>query len=436
MPRLWIDLTDLADWSGPFTGIQHTVFNLASRYAERPDAGFVVFDDVRRRLVAVPFSSVGSLLHATDGGTRARMVEVLQRLLDRLPALIRERVLGQTSRRLRRLLERGLRIRQAGGEPFSLAREDLVLLPGASWHEDTVLPELVRLRRQIGFRLAAVVHDLLPVFHPTFYPDGFPATYRQHMRELFRHADRLLANSRYTQDEVQRFCAEEALPVPPCQVFRLGDSHTSAAPVAPDLPLVPGEFILSVGLERRKNAALLCQMLKLAAQQNVPLPPLVLAGRPSWIKEDHAALMRLTEDPEVKGRVHVLTAVSDGHLTWLYQNCRFTMFPSLCEGWGLPVGESLAQGKVCLASSATSIPEVGGDLADYASPDDARAFLELVRRYQDPRRLAEREAEIRARYRPLGWDAAFVEFDRILTTDTEWAAPAAQGKPASGSRLA
>jgi hypothetical protein len=417
MPRLWIDLTDLADWSGPFTGIQNTVFNLASRYAERPEAGFVVFDDVRRCLVAVPFSKVQEGLRGEDG-TRARAVVGVQRLLDRLPAVLRERVVGQTSRRLRRVLERGLRIRQVGGEPFSVAREDLVLVPGACWHEDAVLPELIRRKRQIGFRLAAVVHDLMPVFHPTFYPPGFPASFGQHMRELFRHADRLLANSRHTQGEVQRFCAEEGLPAPRCQVFRLGDSHASAAPVAPDLPLVPGGFILSVGLERRKNAALLCQMVKLAAQQELMLPPLVLAGRPSWIKEDHAALMRLIEDPAVKARMHVLTAVSDGHLSWLYRNCRFTMFPSLCEGWGLPVGESLAQGKVCLASSATSIPEVGGDLADYASPHDAGAFLELVRRYLDPQRLAAREAEIRERYRGFGWDAAFVEFDRRLTTET------------------
>jgi hypothetical protein len=418
MPRLWIDLTDLADWSGPFTGIQNTVFNLASRYAERPNVGFVVFDDARRCLVAVPFSKVQDRLRA-EHGTRARAVVVGQRLLDRLPAVLRERVVGQTSRRLRRVLERGLRIRQVGGEPFSVTREDLVLLPGASWHEDAVLPELGRLKQQIGFRLAALVHDLMPVFHPAFYPAAFPASFRRHMRELFRNADRLLANSRTTQDEVRRFCTEEGLPAPPCQIFRLGDSHTSAAPLAPDLPLVPGEFILSVGLERRKNAALLCQMVKLAAQQNLPLPPLVLAGRPSWIKEDHAALMCLIEDPALKTKVQVLTAVSDGHMAWLYQNCRFTMFPSLCEGWGLPVGESLAQGKVCLASSATSIPEVGGDLADYASPHDAGAFLELVRRYLDPQRLAEREAEIRARYRPFGWDAAFVEFDRRLTTETD-----------------
>jgi hypothetical protein len=414
MPRLCIDLTDLADWSGPFTGIQHTVFNLASRYAERSDVVFAVFDDVRRRFAATSFASVANHTRTTGAGTRGQAILAAQRILDALPAMLRDRLVGQGSRRLRRLLERALRLRK-DGEPLVLTSDDVVLVPGASWHEAAVLPELTRLKRQHGFRLVALVHDLMPVFHPELYPAPFPEQYGQHMRELFRQADHLVANSRFTQGEIQRFCDQEGLSAPRCEVFRLGDSRASATPVAPDLPLAPGGFILSVGLERRKNAALLCQVVKLAAQEGLPVPPLVLAGRPSWIKEDHAALMRLcTEDPEVRARVHVLTGVSDGQLAWLYRNCRFTMFPSLCEGWGLPVGESLAQGKVCLASSASSIPEVGGDLADYAPPNDAGAFLELVRRYLDPRRLAEREAVIRERYRPLGWDQSFAAFDGIL----------------------
>jgi glycosyltransferase involved in cell wall biosynthesis len=415
MPRLWIDLTDLADWSGPFTGIQHVVFNLARRYAERPDVGFVVFDDLHRRFAVVPFASVENQAKATDWGRRGQAVIALQRILDSLPEGLRERVVGQTSRRVRRVLERALRLRSSSAETLVVAKDDLFLVLGASWHDGAVLPELIRLKRQWGFRLLSAVHDLMPVFHPEFFPAAFPDQFRQHMRDLFQQSDLLLANSRFTQGEVQRFCANEGLAAPSCQVFRLGDSCSSATPEAPPLPLVAGGFILSVGLERRKNAALLVEMIKLAAQEKRPLPPLVLAGRPSWIKEDHAALVQMvTGDPEVRARIHLLTEVSDGHLAWLYQNCRFTIFPSLCEGWGLPVGESLAQGKVCLASSATSIPEVGGDLADYASPDDAHAFLDLLRRYLDPQRLAEREAVIRARYRPFGWDQAFTGFDELV----------------------
>ena len=63
--------------------------------------------------------------------------------------------------------------------------------------------------------------------------------------------------------------------------------------------------------------------------------------------------------------------MTDVELALLYRKCLLTMFPSLAEGWGLPVGESLAYGKICIASRAGAIPEVGGELVDYVDPYDA-----------------------------------------------------------------
>jgi glycosyltransferase involved in cell wall biosynthesis len=60
--------------------------------------------------------------------------------------------------------------------------------------------------------------------------------------------------------------------------------------------------------------------------------------------------------------------VTDVELDLLYRKCLLTMFPSFAEGWGLPVGESLAYGKISIASRAGAIPEVGGELSDYINP--------------------------------------------------------------------
>jgi len=413
--RLWIDLTDLAEWSGPFTGIQQTVFNLASRYAGRADVGFLAYDDVHRRFSAIDFSQVRRRLNCLDEGIRSQVVATAQRIFDHLPSFVRSLVPAHTSRRVRALMEEAMHLRPARAARVPLDQDCVVLIPGMGWHPMTLLPELCRLKREMGFRLAAVIHDLGPVFHPQFYPDDFPRRFRAHMATLMAEAGALFAVSRATQGDVRRFCAQAGLPMPDTRVFRLGDALAPVTPVAPAAPLTPGAFILTVGLEWRKNAFLLYQMLKLAAQEGIPLPTLVIAGRPSWVKQDHEFLMRLlTGDPDVRDRVQVLTGLDDARLTWLYQNCLFTVFPSLCEGWGLPVAESLRQGKLCLASSASSIPEVGGDLVDYASPHDPRGFLNLAQRYLDPQRRAEREAAIQAGYRPHGWDAAFVAFDQEL----------------------
>jgi glycosyltransferase involved in cell wall biosynthesis len=70
----------------------------------------------------------------------------------------------------------------------------------------------------------------------------------------------------------------------------------------------------------------------------------------------------------------------------------------------LPVAESLVQGKFCVASNATSIPEVGGDLIDYFDPtDDDDALAKIERVVLNPAYLAAREMRLRAEYRPRTW---------------------------------
>ncbi len=86
---------------------------------------------------------------------------------------------------------------------------------------------------------------------------------------------------------------------------------------------------------------------------------------------------RMTAD--VGGKVAFVGPVTDAELTWLYRACDFTVFPSLNEGWGLPVGESLWMGKPCLSSSLSSLPEVGGEYAVYFDPRDEDEMLATLR---------------------------------------------------------
>ena len=75
---------------------------------------------------------------------------------------------------------------------------------------------------------------------------------------------------------------------------------------------------------------------------------------------------------------------TDDELTWLYSRAAFTVFPSLAEGWGLPIGESLWFGKPCVASNAASMPEVGGPLCSYADPRAMDSFATpILRLVQD-----------------------------------------------------
>jgi glycosyltransferase involved in cell wall biosynthesis len=165
-------------------------------------------------------------------------------------------------------------------------------------------------------------------------------------------------------------------------------------------------------VESRKNHLLLYQVWERARESGVMLPDLVIVGRMGWAAAD--AVYAMKNDPTVRASIHLLNEVSDAQLEWLYANCLLTIYPSLYEGWGLPIAESLARGKVCLASSSSAMPEVAGDLVDYFSPYDAGECLRLVERYLDPAVLAARVRQMREQYPVTRWDDTVRQLEAAL----------------------
>jgi hypothetical protein len=91
-------------------------------------------------------------------------------------------------------------------------------------------------------------------------------------------------------------------------------------------------------------------------------------------------------------------------LTVLYRHCLFTVFPSIYEGWGLPVSESLTHGKFCLASSAASIPEAGGEFCEYLDPWNVPLWTQRLAFYfAHQSAVQEKEKIILQNYKPHTW---------------------------------
>jgi len=168
---------------------------------------------------------------------------------------------------------------------------------------------------------------------------------------------------------------------------------------------LPPRYVLYVStIELRKNHRLLVRVWQRLLERHGTdlVPTLVFAGKIGWLVDD--LLDDLGASNYLNGKVLLLRSLSDAELQQAYRACLFTVFPSLSEGWGLPIVESLAHGKFCVASNQTSIPEAGGKLIDYFDPvneDDALAKIE--RPLIDPGYLAAREAQLRAEYRARTW---------------------------------
>jgi glycosyltransferase involved in cell wall biosynthesis len=117
-----------------------------------------------------------------------------------------------------------------------------------------------------------------------------------------------------------------------------------------------------------KNHAKLVEAFKLVKSELPPGLKLVLTGRP--FPKDHPAAALVAEHG-LQGRVVHLGYRSPLELRALYQGCLALVFPSLFEGFGMPVAEAIIAGKPVLCSNVTALPEVAGDAALFFDPQDA-----------------------------------------------------------------
>ena len=165
----------------------------------------------------------------------------------------------------------------------------------------------------------------------------------------------------------------------PCS--RFSDPSTQGRrPKALDGIPVEG-FWLNVGtIEPRKNQRRLAEAYaRYLALGGIPLP-LVLAGGKGWLMEDFQQHLKALK---IEAEVVMTGYVSDEELIWLYRNCYANLYPSLFEGFGLPVLEGMQFGAPTLASNTTSLPEVAGDAALLLPPEDTEGWARTMLRLAD-----------------------------------------------------
>lgn len=193
------------------------------------------------------------------------------------------------------------------------------------------------------------------------------------------HADLIVAISEYSRQHFlstfPMFPASRIAVVYPASRF---EGASAAKPPEPFAALKPGGFWLSVGtIEPRKNQKRLLDACRILKSEGDSTLPLVLAGGKGWLVKDFDAFLHgLDPNREV-----ILTGyVSDEELKWLYQNCFGFIYPSLFEGFGLPVLEALGLGAPVLCSNTSSLPEAAGEAAIFFDPLDARSIASAMRR--------------------------------------------------------
>lgn len=388
---IWLDVTTIHGWGRPALGIVRVEAEIARGFlrSNRPDIRFCRFNQANGCYDELGRDDAGALLARLDAGgavepTRAHATE-RQAAAEDLP--------------------RSCTLSAEPDHPFEPG--DSYLSLGLDWDQKD-LAILYKLKIELDLKVLLCCYDLIPILLPQHCVAGVPEKFPGYFVNAAWCADGIFCISECSRRDLGQFLEEVGAPLPELSVITLGSEIASSKGTLPSKAIeeiLRKPFILFVStIESRKNHQILYRAYKRIIERggSKGLPTMVFVGMRGWGVD--ALIASLQSDRQVSPHFRILDRVTDADLAHLYAGASFTVYPSLYEGWGLPVAESLAYGKLCLASNAASIPEIGGDLVEYLDPLNENAWSEALTRYiRDPAAVAARETEIRSRYKVRTW---------------------------------
>lgn len=405
-PKLVFDVTTLAHHTGRITGISRVESQVATELLSRErDVTFITWANSRRQFVELPRDYV--------------------RFEDAVTFRLNAEDCHDASR-------------------VDLAEDCTIVVAGSAWMQNQAYVqglELLKVRARCS--LISIIYDLVPLKFPFWFQDNYAPTFVRNFERLAGISDHILTMSNSCAADVRDVLAQRGLDVP-ISTLRFGDPLLTVSggtdlpvPNSPQSFLAGTKFVLAVGaIHTRKNYEMLYRVwARFADEKRHQDLHLVIVGGVAW--NGKVLAESIARDKRVASRIHVLADIADPELGWLYQHCLFTVFPSHYEGWGLPVAESLVLGKLCLATSASSVPEIASDLVEHIDPEDFASWHQKISFYAGSSNAREaKERHIKSRYAPVAWSTTV---DRLLDVVEQprrikGLRPLLQGEAVSASR--
>ncbi len=380
-----------------------------------------------RRTDRIPARLRGSFLWITQ--TRRMALNRLERIRLRikgtkLTALIDRVQRGLMSPRHRRIMVRHDGARRPFfphdvvlGPPIAFSRRDTLICVGCGWAH-TNIAAIRDLKSRTGFRMVLLCHDLIPVQFPRFYRQRDVQTFTEYLSQALAIADLVVVTSRSVEADCRNYCAERGIIIPKMTIAPLG-YDVAESDIDAQLPeaLRTGHFALLVStIEPRKGHGLLYKVWRRLLAEGIPQAfdfKLVFAGRAGWMVDQ--LLDQLRKDPQVAGQILVLHDVDDSLLAALYRNAAFCVYPSVYEGYGLPLVEAFSYGKAVLTSNGGALAELAQGFSPCLDPLDEQAWYEVLKQWIEmPEARAAHEQEIRSKYHHPTWSEAAESFFRAI----------------------
>jgi glycosyltransferase involved in cell wall biosynthesis len=292
-----------------------------------------------------------------------------------------------------------------GTDPYGVVDEDVEVRAGDVFYSPDFFPGAVseaartglyQRWRSAGVSINFLIHDLLPVLKPEFFPPGADDVFRAWLQAVAASSDRLLCISQAVADEARAWLERSGMHVPQLPVLHHGADLDASSPstglppdadsVLADLASVP-TFLMVGTIEPRKGHLQALDAFEQLWAEGADLR-LAIVGGEGWKglpdsarRTIPAILKRLGGHPELGRRLHWLRGISDEYLDRVYQASACLLVPSEGEGFGLPLIEAARHGLPVLARDLPVFREVAGAHAAWFSGSSGEALAGAVRNW-------------------------------------------------------
>jgi glycosyltransferase involved in cell wall biosynthesis len=269
-----------------------------------------------------------------------------------------------------------------------------------------------------NLRNYAILYDMIPVLSPEFFFQDARDNFQYNI-QAFKAADHIFSISENSRQDLIRTAHVHS----DCVTSMMIDIDTIFT-TRPNLEveetrrrygLAGRPYMIMVGtLEPRKNHARLIEAFHALKRGDAPACDLVFVGKPGWGTD---GLVERVRNLGLSSEVHFLPNVPNSDLAALYSGALFTAYPSLYEGFGLPVLEAMACGCPVMTSDRSSMPEIAGDAAVLVDPTSVASILQgLYRLITNEKLRAELSTRGLKQREKFGWDVSAARVLKIIGT--------------------
>ncbi len=298
------------------------------------------------------------------------------------------------------------------------SNRDLLILPDY-WNTPKIWDTAARYR-QAGAFVATVVYDLIPWTHPEFVGHNRRQKFRQYLEGAIRNSDLIIAISRTVRDDIVRYMDDqmdvrsESL-CRDIRSFTLGAEihQSSGGSIRPEIASLfaasqrNAPYLMVGSFDPRKNHRQAMDAFDELWNVNRDFK-LCMFGRTGSMCGD--VMARIRNHPMLKRGLYVFHDANDAELQYAYQNASGVLLPSIVEGFGLPIVESLWHGKRTFVSDTPIHREVGGDQCDFFELGNPRSLAKAILDWEAEReRVGIWKPNIH-RTIPTTWEGSAVQF--------------------------